>query len=420
MIRRLKTRFLSISKSINLRDGTAHFWTFHSLITRFLSIRKWTSLVDNTAHIWTFRTLNAILELQQIFSLSRWTAHIKTFRSLKTPFLTINQSTPLVIGTAHTCRFVVSKRNSWISSNRPPYRTAQHIYERLKAWKRVSWISTNWRPFVSALPLSEHFVNWIRYSWASENQLPCGTVLPISVRFSAWIHDYCSSANQTHSCTSQPIFERFAPWKLESWASANLSSYRMEMLKSERFTAWKRHSRGVAYRPLTGREFSYLNESHLKTRFLSIRKSKSFPVRTAQISMFGSLNRRFLRIRKLTPLAVRHSPYLNVSQFENTIPGDQQMTNVQDVNAHIWMFRSLKTQSWVSANRPACRTAEPMSIRFAHRKHDSWASGRHCAYLNVSSLNKRFLNICISPPSRTTLPCMHISKTENANSETPL
>ncbi len=56
MIRGLKTRIRSISKSTSLLDSTAHISTFRTMKTLFLSMCKSTLLQDDIALIWTFRT----------------------------------------------------------------------------------------------------------------------------------------------------------------------------------------------------------------------------------------------------------------------------------------------------------------------------------------------------------------------------
>ena len=161
---------------------------------------------------------------------------------------------------------------------------------------------------MTAMPKSEHFTTWIRDSFASTN-LPWGTALHISERFAAWKRDSWESAIKHHCWTSLPILQRFLPWKRYSWASAKRPSCLVELLLSERFVAWKCHSWQWANRPLVG----------------------------------------------------RHSPYLNVLQFENRIPEYQQFDHVAGRNypyfktfltqktrflgislfALIWKFRSL-------------------------------------------------------------------------------
>ena len=144
----------------------------------------------------------------------------------------------------------------------------------------------------------------------------------ISDRFAVWKHRSWQSANRRPCSSAQPICECFAVWKRNSWTSANRP-------------------------PSTTHIWPFPS---LKTRFLSIRKSKLFHVGAA----------------------------------------------------HIWTFRILNTRSWASANQPLCGTALPFlnvsqpEYVISEHQQINLIAGQHCPYLNFSQLEKWFLNISIS------------------------
>ena len=173
MFPRLKTWFLSFSKSKSFHVGTAHIWTILKLNTRILIISKTTPC-------------GKALPISQ------------PFRSLYTRFLRISKSISLLDSNAHIWTFHIQIRDYCASANRPACRMSLLIFETFEAWKSDSWEVANRPAYRTALPLFKKFTAWKRDSWASVNQRPCGTSLPISERFAARIRDCWVSGNQPH------------------------------------------------------------------------------------------------------------------------------------------------------------------------------------------------------------------------------
>ena len=210
----LKTRFLRISKSKYFQDCTTHFSSFLCQKTRFLSISISTSLLDSTALISTFRTLTTFRELQENESLAGWFTDIWKIRDLKmqcwkTTNRYLSSSTQSI-----SERFAAWKQNSWISAERPPFRTALTTFHRFEAWKRNSWESANRTYNRAKQPICERFQASKHLSWVSANKslswLHC-TFLIVSLPKNAFLEhqqinfiagQHCTNFNVSHPETT--------------------------------------------------------------------------------------------------------------------------------------------------------------------------------------------------------------------------
>ena len=127
--RNLNTRFLSISKTTLMLDGTAHFWTFRNLKTRFLSISNSTSLrttpsiferlaawildsweTANQSNCWTalpmFERFASWIRNEQNNLIAGKHCPYWNFRTLKTRFLSIIKSALLQDGSTQFWAFI--------------------------------------------------------------------------------------------------------------------------------------------------------------------------------------------------------------------------------------------------------------------------------------------------------------------------
>ena len=255
-----------------------------------------------------------------------------TFCVLSTRYLSISKSTLLQDALLISGGFASCKRHSWPSACRLSCNSAYTISELCAVWKPNSWTRANRKPCKTALTVYECIVDWKRDSWASA------------------IEPLCWSA--------QPILERFALWNAipEKWLLDDFA----------------------------GRHYPYLNDTMPKKAIQSPFVSKYSYVK------FRSLNSRFFRIRKLIPPAVRHYPYLRVSQLKTWFQISRISTTCRTPLPIYERYAAWKRVSWEVANQPPWKMAVPIFERFAAWKRDSWASanqppcGRHCPFLIVS------------------------------------
>ena len=140
------------------------------------------------------------------------------------------------------------------------------------------------------------------------------------------------------------------------WTFPNLKTRILSISKSKPFHEYTAH---------------FWSFRGLKTRFLSINKSNSLLDSTAHISTFRTLKPLFVNISKSTLLQNGTANYLNVSRFENAIPYNQQIDHLAVRHSPYLNLLSLKT--------------EFVNISKATTFQDT--------YLNVSNLKTRFLRI---------------------------
>ena len=233
---------------------------------------------------------------------------------LNTRFLNISKSTSFLDSTAYIWTFAPWKRDSWASANRI--------------------LSCRHCPYLKFTSLNTRFL-CICFS----NHLQDGTARIL--RFTAWKSHSWESANSPACRMTLPIYERFAVWKDDSWEIANRSLCRTAKPIFESFAGSNTISEHQKIEIISCRHCFYLNVFSLNKRFIRISKLTHLHGGSAHIWTYRSWN--------LNPWASGYRPHAG-----RRCPS----------------LRSLKTRTWVPANRPACRTALPLSTGFATWKHD--------------------------------------------------
>ena len=155
----------------------------------------------------------------------------------------------------------------------------------------ISYPTQGW----TAQSISQRFAVWKRNSSTSANRPPFRTELPIYERFQVWNR---GSANWSLIISAGNISESFAGWIHDSWASAN--------------------------QPHCWKHCTYFKFRSLKTLLLSFKNPTLLLDSNAHIWTFRNLKTPFLKI-SIYHLAVRHSPYMNVSKPETATPEHQQI-----------------------------------------------------------------------------------------------
>ena len=146
----MKTQFLN-----TLQDGTTHILTFPRLKTGFLSISKSKSFHVSNSHFWKFRNLNT-----RFLSINPIAWQHCPFLNVSQPEYTIleNQKTDPLAGLHYLYLNIWRwKLDSWAVGCRPHCRTSQTICELFVVWKRDFKSLRYWSLWRTKLLISARF-----------------------------------------------------------------------------------------------------------------------------------------------------------------------------------------------------------------------------------------------------------------------